>query len=627
MCGICGQIAGDRQRTIDVSLLDRMTDSLTPRGPDDRGTYIAGNVGLGFRRLSIIDVEGGHQPMANEDRSVWIVFNGEVYNFPELRVWLLKEGHQFETRTDTETLIHLYEQVGFSMVDHLRGMFAFAIWDEKKRRLFCARDRFGIKPFFYHAGDDLFAFGSEIKAIVTDERVSRATDPAALDSYFHNGYIEGERTIYRSVRKLPPAHCMVIEPDKGIAPRIWRYWDIRMAPESGRGLEDWCEELEATLSEAVKIRLVSDVPLGAFLSGGIDSSVVVALMARHSGSPVKTFSMGFEEASHDELQYARAVARRYGTEHHEKTVRPQSVDLLPTLVAAYDEPFADSSAIPTYMVSKFAREHVTVVLSGDGGDELFAGYKVYNKIRRLNRWNKVPSSLREAVWGNVHRLLPEKMVGKGLSYYLSLPPDSLQASFGIWTAQERRLLYVEDFRRVLGGRASEQHKENLGRLASGGDWVARAQEVDMRTYLVDDILTKVDRVSMCNSLEARVPLLDHKVAELSFRMPTDLKMRDGEGKLVLKRAMAQHLPEEVLSHRKQGFGIPLARWFKGDLRDYMEDRLFSAGTPLGDYVDRRYVRTIVDSHYAGLRDFGQRLWSLIFLDAWLSSRKPGVPGS
>jgi len=598
-----------------------MTDSLTPRGPDDRGVVIDGNVGLGFRRLSIIDLEGGHQPMANEDESVWIVFNGEVYNFPELRDWLVKEGHAFRTRTDTETLVHLYEQVGPSMVDHLRGMFAFAIWDKNRQRLFCARDRFGIKPFFFHQSGERFVFGSELKAVMKDPEVPDRIDIRALDSYLHNGYIEGERTIYQAVRKLSPAHCLLIDVGKSAVPRIWRYWDIRMAPKQGRSVEEWCEELDATLSEAVRIRLVSDVPLGAFLSGGIDSSSVVALMARHSARPVKTFSMGFEESSHNELEYARAVAKRYGTEHHEKIVRPQAVELLPRLVEAYDEPFADSSAIPTYMVSKFAREHVTVVLSGDGGDELFAGYKVYNKIRRLNRWNKVPTALRQATWGLLHRLLPDKMVGKGLSYYLSLAPEALQASFGIWTLNERRRLLRPDVRRSLEGEPSETLKRLLGRAASADNWVAKAQEVDMRTYLVDDILTKVDRVSMCNSLEARVPILDHKVAELSFRIPTELKLRNGEGKYILKRAMQPLLPDEVLNHRKQGFAVPLAGWFRTELRDHMEERLFAVSSPLDEFIDRSYVRSVVDAHHAGMRDFGQRLWSLLFLEEWLSSRE------
>lgn len=619
MCGISGIFYADRQRSVALSDLQNMTRPMTHRGPDDEGFYQDQNLGFGFRRLSIIDLSTGHQPLANEDDTVWIVFNGEVYNFPEIRQSLLAKGHQFKTQTDTETIVHLYEEYGPRCVEYLRGMFAFAIWDQKKQKLFCARDRFGIKPFFFHLSDKRFVFGSEIKTVLGAGGFHQAMDWQALDDYFTNRYIGPEHTIFQEIRKLPPGHFMEISAREGqFHVNQQPYWDIHFAPEYGRSEEDWCEELEAVLKESVKMRMISDVPLGAFLSGGIDSSSVVALMAQMSSQPVKTFSIGFQEEEFNELPYAREIAQKYGTEHYEQIIEPESIGLLPRMIPAYDEPFADASAIPTYYVSKYAREHVTVVLSGDGGDELFAGYDSYSKLDRLHKYNRMPHAFNKLFWGNVHKMLPNKVKGKGISYYLSLEKDLVSAHLALWTQPERRELYQPDMWSKIG-QPSELYKEAILRKSNAKDYLSQVQELDMRTFMVDDVLTKVDRVSMLNSIEARVPILDHKVAELSFRMPPEIKMKQGEKKYILKKAMARHLPPNILSHKKQGFGIPLKMWFKDSLNEYMNDRLLSPQSPLNDYLNPAYIAKVLQDHQTGMRDLNGKIWSLLVMDAWLET--------
>lgn len=619
MCGISGQLYFDPECRVDESSLKAMTDKIISRGPDDEGFYINKNVGFGFRRLSIIDLHTGHQPLCNEDQSVWIVFNGEIFNYLELRKELISKGHVFKTKTDTETIVHLYEEYGRDCVKHLRGMFAFAIWDERKRKLFCARDRFGIKPFYYHLSGERFVFGSEIKAILGAEHIPHDLDYHALDSYFTYQYITDDLSIYSSIKKLRPSHTLEIGLATRGAPEIksTRYWDICFAPDESRSEAQWCEELDAMLSEVVRMRMISDVPLGAFLSGGIDSSSVVAMMARHSGNPIKTFSIGFKEAAFNELEYARAVARKFGTEHHEQIIEPESVDLLPRLISAYDEPFSDSSAIPTYYVSKFAREHVTVALSGDGGDELFAGYDAYPKLLKIHRYNALPDSVNKVIWGAVHKCIPAWVKGHGLAYHLSKDRNLVGAYFSVWTQPERMRLYKPELSKRIGRDMAENYKIGLIHHSKAGDYLSRMQELDMRTFLVDDVLTKVDRVSMVNSLEVRVPLLDHKLAELSFRIPSRLKYKNGEMKFILKKTMEKHLPEAVLSHKKQGFTIPLSMWFKDSLKSYVHERLFGTNSKLADYVDMGYARKIVIDNERGMRSSYQKVWSLIVLDAWL----------
>lgn len=618
MCGISGLLYFDADHRVSESSLRLMTDTIIARGPDDEGFYINKNVGFGFRRLSIIDLHTGHQPLCNEDGSVWIIFNGEIFNYLYLRRELLSKGHVFKTNTDTETIVHLYEEYGPDCVKHLRGMFAFVIWDDNKKKLFCARDRFGIKPFYYHLSQDRFVFGSEIKAIRAIGGVPDDLDYQALDSYFTYQYITDDLSIYGAIKKLRPSHTLEIDLARstpGI--KFSRYWDINFEPDESKSEEQWCEELNAMLSEAVRMRMISDVPLGAFLSGGIDSSSVVALMARHSESPIKTFSIGFKEAHFNELEYAREVAKKYGTEHHEQIIEPESIELLPRLIDAYDEPFADASAIPTYYVSKFAREHVTVALSGDGGDELFAGYDTYPKLLNIRKYNLLPGPFRKLFWGGLGRCIPSRVKGHGLAYHLAQDPDVASAYFSVWSQPERRRLYKADARGMIGDGVAESYKEALIRRSTAKDFLSRMQELDMRTFLVDDVLTKVDRVSMVNSLEVRVPLLDHKLAELSFRIPSRFKYKNGEMKYIFKRTMRRELPDAVLSHKKQGFSIPLSMWFKDSLKDYVHDRLFSRNSRLGNYVNMDYVRKIVVDNEKGMRSTYQKVWTLLVLDAWL----------
>ncbi|MEM8897148.1 MAG: asparagine synthase (glutamine-hydrolyzing) [Bacteroidota bacterium] len=628
MCGICGKVHFDPSHNIDPVQLERMSDTLYYRGPDDSGQYISGNVGLGFRRLSIIDLEGGHQPLANEDETIWIAFNGEVYNFQEIKKVLEAKGHVFRTNTDSEVVVHAYEEYGEACVDHLRGMFAFAIWDENKQQLFCVRDRFGIKPFFYYMDHDKFIFGSEIKAIMASGEIRNELDIHGLDSYLAFQYIAGERTIYEAIKKLKPAHTLTIRPrDSHNRITIKRYWETKYEPDFSKTEEDWIEELDEVLTESVKLRLISDVPLGAFLSGGIDSSSVVGLMSKLSSSPVKTFSIGFKEKKFNELPYAREVAARYNTEHHEQIIEPESVELLPLLVRAYDEPFADSSAIPTYYVSKFAREYVTVVLSGDGGDELFAGYNHYPKWAKIHKYNVTPAGFNKLVWGSIHKMIPTKVKGKGITYLLSQDRNYFGSSAKTWNIPERAALYKRELWKKLADAPAEKYRENIIRSVDSKDFIWRMQQADMHSYMTDDVLTKVDRVSMRVSLEARVPILDHKVAELSFKIPTSFKLRGDDKKYILKKAMAKYLPESVVSHRKQGFSVPLKQWFKDDLKAYVHDKLVNPNPLLSEFINQDYVAKIVEDHNSGMRDLNNKIWSLIFLNAWLEEQKDSIQTS
>jgi asparagine synthase (glutamine-hydrolysing) len=595
-----------------------MAQPIINRGPDDEGFHLEDNVGLGFRRLSIIDLDTGHQPLANEDDRIWIVFNGEIYNYQELRQHLLAKGHRFKTQTDTETIVHLYEEYGAQCVKHLRGMFAFAIWDGREKKLFCARDRFGIKPFFYYLDEQKFVFASEIKSVLAGGKIDRELSLEGLDHYLAFGYSAADGTIFKHIKKLEPGYTVEIQAGK--KPVFRKYWEIRYEPDFSKSEREWCELIEQKLSESVKMHLMSDVPLGAFLSGGIDSSAVVGLMAKHSDQPVKTFSIGFKEAGFNELPYAREVAKMYNTEHHERIVEPESVSLLSQLVNTYNEPFADASAIPTYYVSRFAREFVTVTLSGDGGDELFAGYTKYPKIRNIHAYNFMPDQFNRHFWGTIHRVLPGGAAGKGMTYYLSQAKKTLAAYFSVWHISEREKMYRPGIWEQLSNHPAESARAGIIGEFATTDPIFRVQQMDMRTFMVDDVLTKVDRVSMQNSLEVRVPLLDHEFAELSFRIPSDLKLRGNEQKYILKKAVAGYLPDSVLNHKKQGFALPLKVWFKDDLKEYVNDRLVHTQGPLYDYLDPKFVAKIIGHHHNGMRDFSHRIWTLLFLDEWLKQQ-------
>jgi len=611
MCGIAGKINFDKNKIIESQEIKRMTDTIIHRGPDDEGQFIDGNVGLGFRRLSIIDLKSGHQPLSDANGNYWIIFNGEIYNFKELRTDLVKKGYSFRTDTDTEVIVHLYAEYKEKCVDHLRGMFAFVIWDKQKKELFGARDRFGIKPFHYYMDNEKFVWGSEIKAISASENIKREISIESLDSYFAYGYIQREQSIFKQIKKLLPGHFFILKPFDENKLTIRPYWKIQFEPDYSKTEQYWKEAIYETLNEAVKMRMISDVPLGAFLSGGVDSSTMVALMAKNSNDRIKTFSIGFKEEKYNELKYARQIAEMYNTDHHELIVEPESIALLPQLVKAYDEPFADSSAIPTYYVSKFAREYVTVALSGDGGDELFAGYTAYSKMIALNnsRFNN------KLIFGTLNNLIPDYMFGKGMTYYLSKDKSNIGAYFCFWKDYERRKIFNSNIKNDLKNTQVENKKLELLN-ATNGDFISRMQQLDMQTYLVDDILTKVDRASMMNSLEARVPILDHKFAELSFKIPSEFKIIGANKKHIFKEAFKNILPKEIISHKKQGFAVPLNNWFKGDLKEYAYDNLQNSKF-LNDYLNPQYVNLILKNHQKGARDYSQKIWSLLFLNEWL----------
>jgi len=622
MCGITGRINYDRNQLVSHATLKTMSNSIAHRGPDDEGFYIKGNIGLGFRRLSIIDLSTGHQPLSNEDESIWIIFNGEIYNFLELRDNLIKQGHIFKTKTDTETIIHLYEQYGPDCLQYLRGMFAFAIWDNNNQKLFCARDRFGIKPFYYYTDNEKFVFGSEIKAIVNSGDIDKTLSNDALDSYFAFGYISGDLSIYKHINKLQPAHYLQISLRETSKIKITRYWDIQFEPDYSKTESQWKTELEECFSETVKLHMISDVPLGAFLSGGIDSSSVVAMMAKNSPQPIKTFSIGFKEQDFNELVYAREIAVKYGCDHHEQIVEPESMSLLPKLISIYDEPFADSSAIPTYYVSKLARKHVAVALSGDGGDELFAGYSIYQWLNKIHSYpfNFNTPFINKSIWGNIYKLMPQNQKYKGTTYFLSQNKELMSAYISLWKKSERKKLILKKYQLDIPS-ASESFKEDILKKGLKNDFISNMQNLDLRTYMVDDILTKVDRASMMNSLEVRVPLLDHKFAELVFKIPWNLKLRQNDQKYILKQTMSPYLTPNILNHRKQGFGIPLKYWFKDDLKQYVNDRLLSSNPLISMYIEQKYIKRLLKQNKDISYNFSNKIWSLLVLEEWLKQNQ------
>jgi asparagine synthase (glutamine-hydrolysing) len=623
MCGIAGKVNFDRSKNVDIQEIRQMTDSIRHRGPDDEGFYIQQNVGLGFRRLSIIDLSTGHQPIANEDESIWIIFNGEIYNYQELHDDLIGKGHVFKTKSDTETIVHLYEQYGTDCLKFLRGMFAFSIWDNKKQQLFCARDRFGIKPFYYYTDKEKFVFGSEIKPILKTVNIDKTLSYDALDSYLAFGYITSDLSIYRNIKKLQPGHYLLLSFKDKVSITINRYWEIQFEPDYLKTEAQWSQEIEECLSETVKLHMISDVPLGAFLSGGIDSSSVVAMMARNSSRPIKTFSIGFKEQKFDELIYADEIAKKYGCEHHELIVEPESISLLPKLVNAYDEPYADSSAIPTYYVSKMARENVTVALSGDGGDELFAGYDSYARYKKIysSLLNFKSPFLNKMVWGNIYKMIPHTIKGKIFTHMLSQDRKYLGAGAVVWMKDERQKYLLNDDVSIDYERASESFKEEILKKGSNNDFISNLQYLDLQTYMVDDVLTKVDRASMLNSLEVRVPLLDHKFAELTFKIPWNLKFNEGRRKYIFKQAMAPYLPESILKHPKQGFGVPISMWFKDNLKAYVNDTLQSNDCKLYNYIDKKYVHKTINGHETGMRDLSSKVWSLLVFNEWLKQNQ------
>lgn len=625
MCGICGIVWTDPVRAVDRQLVQRMNDALAHRGPDAEGFFIAGNTALAARRLKIIDLATGDQPMANEGQSIWIVFNGEIYNYRALRDELSARGHTFRTQSDTETIVHAYETWGADCVTRLRGMFAFALYDRRPQtddrgglrlalsgaegsavggRLMLARDRLGKKPLYYYHDAERFVFGSELKALLQDRTIPRALDPRAIDEYLTYGYISSTRTGFQNIHKLPPAHWLIW---RGGTIETRAYWTPTFAPIQNRSEEEWRALLADKLRESVRIRLMSEVPLGAFLSGGIDSSVVVALMSEASAERVKTFSIHFEDQGFSEIEYARAVAQRYSTDHHEFTVRPDPRDVLPKLARQFDEPFADSSAIPTYYVSKMAREHVTVALSGDGGDEIFGGYQAYRAALAAERKPRLRDLARAA-----SRVLPEGALGKN---YLAWQGMGAREKFlsGNWifAPAHKRALYA-DALADTGAPALQATRFDAG----DADLLTRMQAVDLQTYLPGDILAKVDRASMLCSLETRAPLLDHELVELVGTMPATLKFKGAVQKYILKRVAAPLLPPQILTRGKKGFSVPLARWLRDELRDTLTDILLDPRTQQRGLFQSRAVQTLLDEHQRTRRDHSRRLWAVLMLELW-----------
>jgi asparagine synthase (glutamine-hydrolysing) len=619
MCGIAGFVESSNATspfTRDESrgLVHRMCDVIRHRGPDDEGSWVADGVALGMRRLSIIDLATGHQPIHNEDRTVWIVFNGEIYNFPELRRELEGAGHRFYTSTDTEAIVHAYEQWGTGAIGRLRGMFGLAIWDARSRTLLVARDRIGIKPMYYAATRERLYFGSELKSIVEAPDVARDLDFDAIDHYLSFLYTPRDASIFAGVKKLPPGHLLTWRDGRAA---IEQYWEMD-AEESFRGTErDAVSELRSVLLDAVRCHLLSDVPLGAFLSGGVDSSVVVGLMSEVSGSRVKTFSIGFDDPAYDELEHARRVAKHFGTDHHEFVVRPDAVAILDRVIAHFDEPFADASALPTWYVSEMARRHVTVVLSGDGGDELFGGYDRYIPHRRVAMFDRCSSrALRSAAAAAAARM-PHGARGRNFLRHVGRDARGRYIdSIRFFGADEKPDLLTADVRRRLRSQDPEarlaRRFERLTRLP----WQSQMMRFDVETYLPDDVLTKVDRMSMAHSIESRVPLLDNEVVTFASTLPAAMKIKNGRRKHVLKEVAATLLPREILDRRKQGFAVPLGAWFRGNLRELFADTLLSARARQRDYFDSGFVRRIVDEHLSGRRDHTLRLWQLVVFERW-----------
>ncbi|SEK60568.1 XrtA/PEP-CTERM system amidotransferase [Ectothiorhodospira marina] len=633
MCGITGIFDTREQRPIDRALLERMNQTQFHRGPDEGGIHVEPGVGLAHRRLSIIDLSSGQQPLFNENGSVVVTYNGEIYNFPELTEELKAVGHQFRTHCDTEVIVHAWEQWGEACVKRFRGMFAFAVWDRNLQTLFIARDRLGIKPVYYALRPDgMLTFASELKALMADPDLPRALDPQAVDDYFAYGYVPEPRTIYNAVHKLPPGHTLSIHHGLPVPePRI--YWDVPFHNAGPMSEADAMEGLEERLRDAVRVRMVAEVPLGAFLSGGVDSSAVVAMMAGLSSDPVKTCSIAFSNPAFDESAHAAQVAERFGTSHQVRQVDPDDFGLLDRLAELYDEPYADSSALPTYRVCELAREQVTVALSGDGGDETLAGYRRYRfHVQEERLRSMMPLGLRRPLFGALARLYPKAdwapRMFRAKATFQALARDAVEGYFNnnaIIRDEQRQRLYSPSFRRSLQGYHPVEVLRHHAQRAPTDHPLSLVQYLDMKTYLPGDILTKVDRASMAHALEVRVPILDHPLVEWISGLSPDMKLKGGEGKYIFKKAMEPHLPHDILYRRKQGFAVPLAQWFRGPLKQRLQETILGDRLRDSGIFDMNTLQHLVDAHISGQRDYSAPLWSLFMFEAFLR-RNEGLGG-
>src|SRR2546429_8858741 len=621
MCGIAGIVRSDGAQ-IDRDLLARMNDAIRHRGPDDDGFYFSDGVGLAMRRLSIIDLKGGHQPIHNSDRTAWIVFNGEIYNYRELRKQLEARGHQFYTDSDTEAIVAAYDEYGTDCPKYLRGMFAFAIWDERAKSLFLARDRVGKKPLLYAQLNGQLVFGSEFMALLQHPDVSRDVNYEAIHHYLSFICVPAPLTAYQAIRKLQPGHWLLW---KNGEIKLERYWQLDFSHKISISEEEAGERVVDLLRDAVRVRLMSEVPLGAFLSGGIDSSAIVALMAQESSEKVKTFSIGFEEQDFSELHHARRVAEYVGAEHHEFIVRPDAMEILPTLVEHYGEPFADSSAIPSYYVSRETRKYVTVALNGDGGDECFAGYERYAAMNLAQRYAKlVPAVIRNGVIRNVARALPEfrsranplRKAQRFIDAASLSPVQRYLRWVSAFDEQAKSNLYSNDFRNQTAAFSTIGFIEPWFAKANGAGIVDASLLADTMTYLPNDLLVKMDIASMTVSLEARSPFLDHKLMEFAASLPESLKLRGMTTKYLLKRVLKKVVPEENLTRSKMGFGVPIGHWFRGTMQPFLRETLLSEKALSRGLFDRHRVRELIEQHTADKMNHEHRLWSLLMLELW-----------
>jgi asparagine synthase (glutamine-hydrolysing) len=624
MCGICGISYSDNQKP-ERSTLEKMTEAIIHRGPDSDGFYTDSGIGLGMRRLAIIDVAGGDQPIPNEDESMWIIFNGESHNFPDLYADLVKRGHEFRTRTDSECILHLYEEYGDDCVHHLRGQAAFALWDSKRKKLFLARDRMGKKPLYYTIQNGTFYFASELSALLAALPHKPTINLEAIDLYLSLQYIPDPLTAYQGIYKLPPAHRLVWQNGEA---KTERYWDFTYQPKHTASEEELIEELRALLKESVKMRLISEVPLGAHLSGGIDSSILVALMAELSDAPVKTFSVGFEEEKFSELEYARSVAQKYSTDHHEFILKYGDIpSTLEKITYHFGEPFADASAIPLYHISKITREHVTVVINGDGGDEDFAGYQRYWLDGYANIYTRAPHFLTRDLIPSIARLLPDssdRPIGQslvnGIKRLHQLPEIDSRASILRWgyyfSPRQRAQLWKPGFK-FKSDNAQSLLAERFDSVK--GSFLDKTLYTDLHTYLPGDLLVKADRMTMAASIEGRSPFLDHKMVEWSARVPDQFKVRGRSGKYLLKKAFANELPESIKGRGKQGFGIPLGAWFREPLYNWAKQLLVMDGNSINQWFDRKIMNSMLEEHRNGRVDHGKRIYALTMLALWLKS--------
>ena len=623
MCGIAGILYADPHRPVPKPLVDQMAARLAHRGPNASSVWSAPGIGLVHTRLSIIDLVSGDQPIGNEDGTIQVIFNGEIYNYRTLRQQLLTRGHTLRTNSDTEVLVHLYEDFGDTFVTHLRGMFAFALWDGRRKRLLLGRDRLGIKPLYVYRDREKLLFASELKAILVEGTVSRHVDDFALDDYLAFGMTIGSRSIFRNITKLPPAHVVAAE-SAHLDQAPQRYWNLRCQPDEKLTVDEWQEAIRSKVAEAVEAHLVADVPVGAFLSGGVDSSVVVACAARSAQRPIQTFSIGFKEQRYNELPFARRVAEQYGTEHIEQIVTPDAVALLADLSYYYDEPFGDSSAIPTYLVSKLASGRVRVVLSGDGGDEAFGGYARYvHDVREAALRRRVPSWLRRTIVARAAAAwprsdwLPRVFRAKSLLTNISLDAGRAYANTLALSRSHARLGLIAAHRRpALDGRIAEDVIRGVYDSVGSTDALTAMSATDIAITLPDDYLVKVDRASMANGLEVRPPLLDHELLELTMTIPSRLKVRGGEGKWIMKQAFRNDLPAMILNRPKAGFEIPVDEWLRGPLRDVFEESVLNPRAVVGELIDQGSARKLFDSHLKGWSRNGSVLWTLLALGSW-----------